>query len=275
MALIDREMRNAGATAYREDRHGGLMRYLQLFVDRQTEKIQLALIVNSPAATPELDRLCDNLMKYDLWHSVWLNFHPEASNRVLGESWKLVKGNPFLWQTLNRTQIAFHPGAFSQNHLSLFEKMLVQIESWVEPKDRVLEMYAGVGAIGLGLVHKTSQLRLVENNPFAEISFRESVQKIPDGEREKIQYRCEEAENYWTESDLIIVDPPRKGLEKPLLEKLCRAESSRLIYVSCGFESFQRDCAALLSAGWKLQEAQGYLLFPGTDQIETLALFRK
>ena len=84
-------------------------------------------------------------------HSLWLNFHPISSNRVLGEKWQLIAGEPLLWQMLNGTPVAFHPGAFSQTHLPLFEKMLWQINNWVSPRERIVEFYAGVGAIGLSL----------------------------------------------------------------------------------------------------------------------------
>src|SRR5690606_19506453 len=99
----------------------------------------------------------------DLWHSIWINHHPARSNRILGDAWHLFSGEPFLWQTINQTPIAFHPGAFSQAHLPLFEKMVQKIATWVRLSDRILELYAGVGAIGLTL--PTTQITLVENNP--------------------------------------------------------------------------------------------------------------
>jgi len=102
---------------------------------------------------------------------------------------------------------------------------------------------------------------------------------------------------------VLIVDPPRKGLEEEVLEELCKpiepnqlyVESATfltmpdervnwvndvkmLIYVSCGFDALASDCDRLLSsrgAKWKLQSTTGYLLFPGSDHIETLAIFRR
>ena len=75
---------------------------------------------------------------------------------------------------------------------------------------------------------------------------------------------------------MILVDPPRKGLEEPVVRSLCTLSNAKLlVYVSCGFEAFRRDCSSLLESGqWKLDHAEGHLLFPGSDAIETLAFFR-
>lgn len=103
-------------------------------------------------------------------------------------------------------------------------------------------------------------------------------------------------------ADVIIVDPPRKGLEPEVLDELCKPinenqdyvedismltipdhmaswtnDARCLIYVSCGFEALARDAERLLTSngGWKLESATGYLLFPGSDHVETLCIFRR
>ena len=103
-------------------------------------------------------------------------------------------------------------------------------------------------------------------------------------------------------AQVLIVDPPRKGLEEEVLTELCKpfdvnqpyVETSTmltipdekvnwtndvetLIYVSCGFDALARDCERLLSsrAGWMLESATGYVLFPGSDHVETICIFRR
>jgi 23S rRNA (uracil1939-C5)-methyltransferase len=103
-------------------------------------------------------------------------------------------------------------------------------------------------------------------------------------------------------ADVLIVDPPRKGLEDEVLEELCKPinkkqdpvessdllsisdelvnwtnDATTLIYVSCGFDALARDCETLLSsrAGWALESATGYVLFPGSNHVETLCIFKR
>ncbi len=260
VSILNEEIVRHNIIPYQEN-HTGALRYIQLFADRASHQIQLTLITTQPLPSPFIQ----SLLKHNLWHSIWINHHPDANNCILGPSWQHLYGPPFLWQTLNQTPIAFHPGAFSQTHLPLFEKMVQKIQTWVHPSDSILELYAGVGAIGLTLRHPS--ITLVENNPFAHLSFQQSRSPIP--------YLCIDAKGAdLTPHNLIIVDPPRKGLDPLLLKKLTD-HRGRLIYVSCGFDSFKRDAQVLLSSGWKIKEAQGYLLFPGTNHVEILALFEK
>lgn len=103
-------------------------------------------------------------------------------------------------------------------------------------------------------------------------------------------------------ADVIIVDPPRKGLEEEVLVQLCKPfnpnqdytedpmllqgprhsinwanDANTLIYVSCGFDALARDCDRLLkgNAGWRLDSATGYILFPGSNHVETVAIFKR
>ncbi len=262
VVLIKQEMIRHNVTAYQENPPRGTLRYIQLFVERTTNRVQLTLILNHKHG---VEPFYQSLMKHDLWHSIWLNQQSGSTNQILGEHWEHIYGELFLWQTLNQTRIPFHPGAFSQTHLPLFEKMLQSIESWVKPNEHVLELYAGVGAIGLSLQKKVKSITLVENNPFAHLSFQQTKAKIP---YHLIDARDANLSGY----DLIIVDPPRKGLDPTMIPKL---DADRLIYVSCGFESFKRDAERLICLGWKLREAKGFLLFPGTNHVEILSLFEK
>jgi 23S rRNA (uracil1939-C5)-methyltransferase len=126
-------------------------------------------------------------------------------------------------------------------------------------------------------------------------------------EREKTSYAVASAKQALYDgqalgADVLIVDPPRKGLEPEVLDELCKPYNSKqelverkdmltvqdhrvnwandvrtLIYVSCGFEALARDCESLLrsNSGWMLESANGYVLFPGSDHVETLAVFQR
>ncbi len=85
--------------------------------------------------------------------------------------------------------------------------------------------------------------------------------------------------------DIVIVDPPRKGLDDAVIAALLKSPGpQRLIYVSCGFNAFKRDANQLLGLSipatslvtspiWRLTHAEGHVLFPGANHLETLAVF--
>mmetsp|Transcript_15362 Transcript_15362/g.22046 ORF Transcript_15362/g.22046 Transcript_15362/m.22046 type:complete len:226 (+) Transcript_15362:45-722(+) len=102
--------------------------------------------------------------------------------------------------------------------------------------------------------------------------------KSNDDDNDNEKNSNDEAESL---NEIIVVDPPRKGLDDAVRKALTDdlASSSKdgpqlLVYVSCGFNAFERDCNVLLESGkWAIDHAEGHLLFPGSDAIETLAFF--
>ena len=83
------------------------------------------------------------------------------------------------------------------------------------------------------------------------------------------------------EATVLVVDPPRQGLDPGVIQLLTGEHKSRtaeslqrLIYVSCGFDALERDTRALLKSGkWKMKSADAFLLFPGSDHIESVVVY--
>lgn len=267
--LIREAMIQQGIAPYDEVRKSGQLRYVQLFVCRKTHRVQLTLVANKRKS---LESLAAHLAKMPLWHSIWINIQSEETNRILGQEWLHFSGEPFLWQPMGRANLAFHPGAFAQAHLSLFDQLLYCIETWVPLNARLLEIYAGAGGIALHLASRLQSAILVEENPYASLSFQKSVQTTSI---RYIQKQAIAALSHLEEVDLILVDPPRKGIDPILLDALKKTGGKQLIYISCWFESFQRDAEALLEAGWSLIDAAGFWLFPGTNQVELATKWQK
>ncbi len=264
---------------YDEERGTGILRYLQFAVETKTRKVQLALVVNQSSQDALLERFVKQLYTEKGLHSIWLNFQPAKTNRIFGDHWALRDGEPYLWEQLGNAECAFHPACFSQAHLSLFEEVLSRIREWTPSNSRILELYAGVGAIGLNLASQSQEVTCVEINPFASECFQLSRLKLPLDVQGKISMKISSSEDALAliaGKDVIVVDPPRKGLDVKVLDALCNAEQqTQLIYLSCGPLSFQRDVEKLLSHGWKIEKAEAYLFFPGSDHVEILCFLKK
>lgn len=150
-----------------------------------------------------------------------------------------------------------------------------------------------VGTIGLALLaqRRCASLRCVEINGEGEAAFDESLAAMraaPSGQHAPATYHVMAASKCPTEwleeADLLVVDPPRKGLEPELLQQLTSLGANageeggalRLAYLSCGFQSLAHDASVLLASGnWSLVHAHAFIFFPGTDSLETLAVFQR
>jgi 23S rRNA (uracil1939-C5)-methyltransferase len=273
-ALVQRKIE-----PYNELTGRGMLRYLQLVVNRQTNKVQLTLVINHSAVNPVLLSFVKQLYNLRMLESVWINFQTERTNLIFGEKWLLSMGEPYLWEQLDQVQCAFHPACFGQAHLSIYEEVLKRIRQWVGLKQRVLELYAGVGTIGLNLVAQSKEVLCTEINPYAADCFEQSRLRLSSDLQKKIGLQILSSElsvGLLAKKDVIIVDPPRKGLEPKVLEALCQAQDAcQLIYLSCGPQSFQRDAQQLIKHGWKIEKAAGYLFFPGCNHVEVLCSFKK
>lgn len=284
VANVRNMIREAQIHPYDESTGSGELRYLQFVVERKTGKVQLALVFNADGmADPRVRKWLSAVHKLwnssKLWHSIWLNFNLRRDNVIFNPQWHHLYGDALLWETIAGTEICFQPATFAQANLDLFEKMAMKIQEWVPTQASVTEFYAGVGVLGLTLVHQSRWVRCCELNPSARFCFEEAKDRLPEEMKAKISFYEGEAvkhQELMEDADVVLVDPPRKGLDLALLQALQATKAAKeIIYISCGWIAFQRDCDALLAAGWKIKAAKAYLFFPGSNQIELCAVFTK
>jgi 23S rRNA (uracil1939-C5)-methyltransferase len=272
-------MRERRASAYSDVPHAGLVRALQVVVERSTQTAQVVLVCNEtePAASSNLlDTLARRLGPK--LHSLWWNGNPERTNVILGPHFRHLSGPAHVVERLGGADVYFPPGAFGQNNLDLFDVMLEQIHAAVPAERDVVELYAGTGGIGLGLAARSRSIVFNEIGPASLAGLERGIATLPESVRQRVQVipgSAEAASGAVRPDAVVIVDPPRKGLAPELLATLAAVQPELLVYVSCGLGSFLRDAELLTSRGARLESATAYDLFPYTGHIETLAFFRR
>lgn len=181
-------------------------------------------------------------------------------------------------------ELCFPPFVFRQANLCAFERIVSAVRRFVPFGSAVVELYAGVGTIGLHLADVAGSLVCSDENPFNRACFRRSLKSLPPDLQQKLGYVSGDAASQVDSipaADVVIVDPPRKGMEDTVLDALTRppkrksVKPYRLIYVSCGFPAFCRDAEKLMQHGWTVLHAEGFVLFPGSDHLETFCVFER
>jgi 23S rRNA (uracil1939-C5)-methyltransferase len=274
-ALVD-----ARLTSYSDAAHLGLARYLQVVVERSSQSAQVVIVANS--ATPEplaecSSLICERLGK-DL-HSLWFNANLERSNIILGPNFHSWGGPASVIERFGGAEVHYPPGAFGQNNLDIAELIIEYVREQIPAGSRVAEFYAGVGAIGLSVLQQVSAITLNELNPSSLRGLELGLAQLSAAERAKISLVPGEAgANSLAASDfqIVIADPPRKGLDPELTQQLSSRPPERLIYVSCGLESLRRDAAQLTARGQlQLVSLRAFNLMPFTEHVETVACFQR
>ena len=162
---------------------------------------------------------------------------------------------------------SYSPNGFFQINLPVYEMALTEIAKHIQ-SDKVVDMYSGVGTIGLS-VASDKQLTLVETNADA---FRELENNITNDIRptvRAVRAKSEEALEYITNDITLILDPPRAGLDKLVVERLLGTLPPQIIYLSCNPTTLARDVKPLLGK-YKITKVQGFNFFPRTPHIENL-----
>jgi len=265
---------------YSDTSHAGLVRYLQVVVERRTRTAQVVVVANdtSPDALIGLFQTFTERLGSRL-HSLFWNGNPERTNTILGPHWHAVSGPPSVVEQVEGVNLHYPPGAFGQSNLELAETMNRRVRELVSGAERVLELYAGVGAIGLPLARSTPHLALNELGAESLDGLRRGIAELPGELRDRVRVLpgpAADAVSELASADAVIVDPPRRGLDPAVLAALAATPPSRLVYVSCGLSSFLADAASLLdSRSFVLEGLEAYLMFPFTEHVETVAWFTR
>jgi len=278
VAAVVREAALATATVPYADRpHTGALRAVQVAVAKDGERVQLVLVGNATRAEPlrQLARRTADALGARL-ASLWWNGQPERSNAILGPHWEHLAGEPALADEVAGAHVFYWPGAFGQSHPWLAEQLVTRLREWVPDGATVAELHAGVGPIGLGLLARCAEVRFNEVAPHAVLGLRHGLAGRPATEQARARVAPGPAEaclELLDGADVVIVDPPRKGLEPALCDALVARPPHRLVYASCGLDAFLRDASRLMEAGLRLRALEAWVLFPYTAHVETAACF--
>lgn len=182
------------------------------------------------------------------------------------QEWGLVK----LSDTLLGNEFDYAVEGFFQINLPVYEQALLDMKEWILPNKPVVDLYSGVGTIGLSIGQENTTL--VEINESAYQEMENNIIKLGrQMDSKAVLAPSEKALDFIKKDSMIIVDPPRAGLHDDLVYKIIDTEPQRIIYLSCNPVTQARDVQKLLEK-YEIKFFKGYNFFPRTPHIESLVI---
>lgn len=196
------------------------------------------------------------------------------NGEVSGDLFENGKPHPImnnLTDTLLGRKYSYSPNGFFQINLPVYEMVLQEIAKEMDDSP-LLDLYAGVGSIGLSVAKEGQKLTLVEVNGAAVEEMKNNAANRPN--TECILAKSEDVTEYITPEHIVILDPPRAGCDKKLIDKLLEVQPKKIVYLSCNPITQARDVAMLVEV-YKCSAARPYNFFPRTPHIENLITLEK
>ena len=273
-----------GIQPYNEETGRGLVRHIFLRRGAHSGQIMVCLVCTRPNF-PHADALCTRLREQfaDI-ATILLNVNSKNTNVILGTETHTLYGPGYIEDTLCGVPVQLGPLSFYQVNTLAAERLYGIAAQYAQltPDDLLLDLYCGMGTIGLSMVGRCRELVGVEIVPEAIESAKANAARMGDAVAAKSRFFCADAGQAATRlaaeglhPDVVMLDPPRKGCDEATLSAVVRMAPRRVVYVSCNPATAARDAAWLEQNGYHTEKVQPVDLFPRTKHVETVVLLSK
>ena len=273
-----------GIQPYDEERGKGLVRHIFLRRGAHSGQIMVCLVCTRPKL-PHSDELVALLReKFRDIATILINVNAKKTNVILGEESVTLYGPGCIEDTLCGVPVRLGPLSFYQVNTLAAERLYGVAAEYaqLEPDDVLLDLYCGMGTIGLSMAGHCRELIGVEIIPEAIDSAKANAARMGDAVAAKSRFFCadagEAAARLAAEGlrpDVIMLDPPRKGCDETTLSAVVQMSPRRVVYVSCNPSTAARDAAWLGQHGYRAEKVQPVDLFPRTKHVEAVLLLTK
>lgn len=267
-----------GIPAYDERKRTGVIRTIVARVAFATGETQLTLVT----ATPEIPRVKELVLELRTrlpgLIGIVQNVNPQKTSLVFGEKTITLWGKPSIAEKLGDLSFDLSARAFFQLNPEQTKKLYDQVKqaAGLTGTELVLDLYCGTGTIGLWLAPYAREVRGIELIPEAVEDARRNARRNGAANASFHVGRAEVLMPKWAKKegirpDVVVVDPPRTGLDDALIRSLLKVQPKKIVYVSCNPSTLAKDIAKMLGR-YELVSVQPVDMFPHTSHVECCSL---
>ncbi len=275
------KLMKSGVSAYDERTGKGLLRHIYIRQAPKSEELMLCLVINGKGFDGEKEFALEVSEKFSQIKSVVININRSSGNIILGEKCRTLCGSEHIFGNLREVEMRISPLSFCQVNSEQCVRLYDVAEEFagLDEETLLLDLYCGAGVIGLSMADKVKELVGVEIVPPAiEDAKYNAVKSGIKNARFICADASEAAERLLREGKrpkVVILDPPRAGCDRTLIDAVVGMAPERVVYISCDVATQARDLKIFAELGYKTEKLQGVDMFPRTAHVECVALLSR
>lgn len=277
LMIIREWMEKFQIKAYSKRTKKGIIRHIGIRTNKNNQA--MVILVTSNKDITRKDELIKMLTKEDVI-SIYQNINTSYDS-TYGKKYKKIYGEDRIIDYIGDYKFYLSPNSFLQVNRSQAEVLYDKAKEYLDPKkeDIVFDLYCGIGTISLYMGNKVNKVYGVEviNQAIIDAEKNAKVNNITN-----VEFIAGKSEEVLPKlikdgvvANKIILDPPRSGCDREVLESIINLNPERIVYVSCNPSSLARDLKYLVAAGYRLVEVQPVDMFPHTTHVECVVRIQK
>ena len=269
---------------YDEATGKGLVRHIFLRRGAHSGQIMVCIVCTRPKLPHSAELAAQLQAQFPTIATILVNVNAKNTNVILGAETHTLSGPGFIEDTLCGVPVRLGPLSFYQVNTLAAERLygIAADYAQLQPEDLLLDLYCGMGTIGLSMADRCRELIGVEIVPEAIESAKANAARMGIAVAAKSRFFCADAGKAASQlaaeglhPDVIVLDPPRKGCDEATLSAVVQMSPRRVVYVSCNPSTAARDAKWLEEKGYHAEKVQPVDLFPRTKHVETVVLLSK
>jgi 23S rRNA (uracil1939-C5)-methyltransferase len=275
---LKRKILELGIAPYDERDDSGQLRYVDFRYSFARRELSVTLVTRH-REFPQGIALARSLSrKFSFITGVIQNINEQRGNVIWGERNRLLSGRDTLMEEIGPFKLGFPAGVFSQANPAAAKKIYEKVAEMaaLTREQTALDLYCGVGPISLYLAGSARLVCGVDESSAAVDAAKQNARRNGVGNCRffggDVAEQGMQASRMLQRTDLVVLNPPRKGVQPSAMDALVAVNAPRIIYVSCNPESLARDLDRLAHHTYHVSQIQPFDLFPQTEQVETVAL---
>ena len=287
LGALREAVQELGIPIFDERRRAGALRYALARIARASGAIHLTL-VSATEEVASLAALVERLRRVEgRLESVFLCVNPTPGNTLLSSDIRRIFGaRAALVDRFGRLQLESRPDAFVQANVEVATRIYATAEDWLDPQpaDVLLDLFCGVGGLGLAVAPRVARVLGIEASPSAVECATANARRAHLAAARFVAGTSDDAAAIVRREGLVAgdggallvaVNPPRKGLSAATRDALVALAPRSILYLSCDPKSLVRDLTDLVGRGFAVERLQPFDMLPQTPHVEALALLAR